>query len=85
VDTGSIKVTLVTQEPKRIVVDYSNTTKAAATLRIRVGSTDRPERLVAAGKTATSTYTTTVAAGFTGQLMTVTHAETGAVVYNSKL
>jgi hypothetical protein len=85
VDAGKVTVTLVTQEPKRLVVDYTNGTKAAVTLRIRVGNTERPDRLVAAGKTSTSTYTTTVAAGFAGQTITVTHAETGALVYTAKL
>jgi hypothetical protein len=85
VDAGKVTVKLVTQEPKRLVVDYTNGTKAAVTLRIRVGNTERPDRLVAAGKTSTSTYTTTVAAGFSGQTITVTHAETGALVYTTKL
>jgi hypothetical protein len=85
VDAGKVTVTLVTQEPKRLVVDYTNGTKAAVTLRIRVGNTERPDRLVASGKTSTSTYTTTVAAGFAGQTITVTHAETGALVYTAKL
>jgi hypothetical protein len=85
VDAGKVTVKLVTQEPKRLVIDYTNGTKAAVTLRIRVGNTERPDRLVAAGKTSTSTYTTTVAAGFSGQTITVTHAETGALIHTAKL
>jgi hypothetical protein len=56
-----------------------------ATLKIRVGTVDRPDRLVPANKTATSTYTTTVKTGFAGQRIVVTHVESGSVILDQVL
>lgn len=66
-------------------VEYINNNAVAATLKIRVGSTDRPNRIVAAGKTAVSTYTTTVKTGFTGQKLTVLHVESNTLILEQVL
>jgi hypothetical protein len=66
-------------------VEYLNNNAVSATLKIRVGSTDRPNRIVAAGKTAVSTYTTTVKTGFTGQKLTVLHVESNTLILEQVL
>jgi hypothetical protein len=66
-------------------VEYINNNAVSATLKIRVGSTDRPNRIVAAGKTAVSTYTTTVKTGFTGQKLTVLHVESNTLILEQVL
>lgn len=56
-------------------VQYTNGTPNPAILKVRVGSTDRPDRSVPAGKTVVSTYTTTIKTGFAGQKILVIHLE----------
>jgi hypothetical protein len=85
VAAGDIKVAVALTSATSINVNYTNTTKQAVTLKVRVGSNDRPDRLIAAGKTATSTYTTTLKTGFTGQKLVVTHAETGTIIHSITL
>jgi hypothetical protein len=84
-NSGDVKVEIVTLEPTRLVINYTNTTKSAASLKIRVGSTDRPDRLVAAGKVATSAYTTTSKGGFKGQRVLVGWIEKNTTVFDRVL
>lgn len=79
-------VRIAVQEPKRIVIEYDNSKgTAAATIKARVGRTDRPDRLVAAGKVATSTYTTTSKDGFTGQVILVGWVEGAKTIFEHTL
>lgn len=83
-NTG-LRVTIVKQELSSMNVEYKNGTPNTATFKIRVGSTDRPDRVVAGGKTALSTYTTTVKTGFVGQKITVLHIESGTILLEQVL
>jgi hypothetical protein len=78
-NTG-LKASITSKELNTMNVQYSNGTPNSATLKIRVGSTDRPDRIVAAGKTVTSTYTTTIKTGFVGQKLTVLHVESSTTL-----
>jgi hypothetical protein len=71
--------------PKAIKTQYTNNTAKFATFIVRVGTNDRPDRVVAPGKTVTSSYTTTIKTGFTGQKLVVTHKESGVVVLEQTL
>lgn len=83
--SGSIKAVVTKQDLSSMNVEYTNTTSISANLKIRVGSVDRPDRVIAPGKTAISTYTTTVKTGFTGQKIIVLHVETGKNILEQML
>jgi hypothetical protein len=82
---SGLKAKVTKLELSTMNVEYINNNAVAATLKIRVGSTDRPDRIVAAGKTAISTYTTTVKTGFTGQKLTVLHVESNTLILEQVL
>jgi hypothetical protein len=82
---SGLKAKVTKLELSTMNVEYINNNAVAATLKIRVGSTDRPDRIVAAGKTAVSTYTTTVKTGFTGQKLTVLHVESNTLILEQVL
>lgn len=82
---GTLTAVIKSQIASTLVVDYTNTTKAAATAKVRIGNTDRPDRVIAAGKVATSTYTTTSKNGFTGQRILVLHIESGVTILDKVL
>lgn len=82
---AGIKAKVTKLELSTMNVEYTNNNAVAATLKIRVGSTDRPDRIVAAGKTAVSTYTTTAKTGFTGQKLTVLHVEYNTLILEQVL
>jgi hypothetical protein len=83
--TAGVKATVTTKDATTLGLLYTNINAMPATVKIRIGTVDRPDRLIAAGKTATSTYTTTVKAGFAGQRIVVTHAESGIVILDQVL
>jgi hypothetical protein len=72
-------------EPKAMKTQYTNNTAKFATFIVRISGNDRPDRVVAPGKTVTSSYTTTIKTGFTGQKLVVTHKESGVVVLEQTL
>jgi hypothetical protein len=82
---SGLKARVTKLELSTMNVEYINNNAVAATLKIRVGSTDRPDRIVAAGKTAISTYTTTVKTGFAGQKLTVLHVESNTLILEQVL
>jgi hypothetical protein len=82
---GTVRATLTSLTATELNIAYSNATKENAILKIRVGSKDRPDRLVPAGKTVTSTYTTTVRTGFSGQKITVLHVEKNQIIFEQVL
>ena len=71
--------------PKTMKTQYTNNTAKFATFVVRINGNDRPDRVVAPGKTVTSSYTTTIKTGFTGQKLVVTHKESGVVVLEQTL
>jgi hypothetical protein len=85
VSPSGLKVAIVKKDFASMDVSYANGSLASATLKIRVGSVDRPDRIVASGKTALSTYTTTVKTGFAGQRMVVTHVESNTLIFDQVL
>jgi outer membrane protein assembly factor BamA len=82
---SGVKAVVTSIEPNTMNVQYTNNNAVQATLKIRVGSVDRPDRIVPAGKTVVSTYTTTVKTGFTGQKITVLHVETNTMILEQVL
>jgi hypothetical protein len=82
---GSVRATITALTATTLNINYSNATKENAILKIRVGSKDRPDRIVPAGKTVASTYTTTVNTGFSGQKITVLHVEKNQIIFEQVL
>lgn len=85
VENTGLHVRIVKQELSSMNVEYKNGTPDTATFKVRVGSTDRPNRAVTGGKTVLSTYTTTVKTGFAGQKITVLHLESGKILLEQVL
>ena len=82
---GIPTVAITKQELGSMVITYTNPGKNTANLKCRVGSTDRPDRAVPAGKTVISTYTTTVKTGFTGQRFLVGWVEGNVTIFDKVL
>jgi hypothetical protein len=82
---AGLKVEIVSKDLGTMNVNYTNASSVSATFKVRVGSVDRPDRVVPPGKTVTSTYTTTVKTGFTGQKLVVIHVESNTIILEQVL